>query len=76
MDTNALIQELASSAAPVRRLPAPWARMLIWLALSIPFLADIWLLMPSEVSPAAAIRPSAKRTFTRLILISLQTLLF
>ena len=44
MDTNALIQELANSAAPVRRLPAPWARMLLWLVLSVPFLAVIiWL---------------------------------
>jgi hypothetical protein len=56
MDTNALIQELASSTAPVRRLPAPWARMLLWLALSVPFLAAvIWLMTPSEISPAAAI---------------------
>src|SRR5437867_1188947 len=56
MDTNALIQELANSAAPVRRLPAPWARMLIWLALSVPFLAAvIWLMMPSDINPAAAL---------------------
>ena len=55
MDTNALIQELANSAAPVQRLPAPWARMLIWLALSAPFLAVIWLVMPSEINPVAAI---------------------
>jgi len=54
MDTNALIQELANSAAPVQRLPAPWARMLIWLALSAPFLAVIWLVMPSEINPVAA----------------------
>src|SRR5438034_1112309 len=27
MDTDALIEELASSAAPVRRLPAPWASL-------------------------------------------------
>jgi hypothetical protein len=56
MDTNALIQELANSAAPVQRLPAPWVRMLIWLALSVPFLAAvIWLMMPSDINPAAAI---------------------
>jgi hypothetical protein len=56
MDTNALIQELANSAAPVQRLPAPWARMLIWLALSAPFLAAvIWLVMPSDINPVAAI---------------------
>jgi hypothetical protein len=56
MDTSTLIQELANSAAPVRRLPAPWARMLIWLALSAPVLAAvIWLMMPSDIHPAVAI---------------------
>jgi len=56
MDTNALIQELADSAVPVRRLPAPWVRMLIWLALSVPILAAvIWLVMPSDINPVAAI---------------------
>jgi len=56
MDTNALIAELASSAAPVRRLLAPWARTLMWLALSVPFLVVvIWLMKPSEISPIAAL---------------------
>jgi len=56
MDTNALIAELANSAAPVRRLPTPWARMLLWLALSLPFLAAvIWLMMPRDISPVAAL---------------------
>jgi hypothetical protein len=56
MDTNALIQELVNSAAPVERLRAPWVRMLIWLALSVPFLATvIWLLMPSDINPVATI---------------------
>jgi hypothetical protein len=56
MDTNALSQELANSAAPVRRLPAPWARMLTWLALSVPLLAAvIWLMMPSDINPVAAL---------------------
>ena len=56
MDTNALIQELADSAVPVRRLPSPWARMLLWLALSVPILAAvIWLVMPSDINPVAAI---------------------
>jgi hypothetical protein len=58
MDTNALIQELANSAAPVQRLSAPWARMLLWLAVSVPFLtAVIWLMMPSGVTPAAIVDP-------------------
>ena len=56
MDTNALIEELARSAAPVRRLPVPWARMLLWLALSIPVLvAVIWLMKPSDINPVAAL---------------------
>jgi hypothetical protein len=56
MDTNALIQELANSATPIQRLPAPWARMLIWLALSVPFLATvIWMMMPSDINPVATI---------------------
>jgi hypothetical protein len=56
MDTNTLIAELASSAAPVRRLPAPAPRMLLWFALSVPFLiAVIFMLKPSEISPLAAL---------------------
>ena len=56
MDTNALIQELANSAVPIRRLPTPWARMFLWLALSVPFLvAVIWLMMPSDINPVAAL---------------------
>src|SRR5207247_10359059 len=56
MDTNALIQELANSAAPVRRLPPPGARMLIWLALSVPFLiAVIWLMVTNDIDPAATL---------------------
>jgi len=56
MDTNALIQELANSAAPVRRLPPPSARMLLWLALSVPVLvAVIWLMMPGDINPIAAL---------------------
>jgi hypothetical protein len=55
MDTNALIAELANSAVPVRRLPAPWARMLMWLVLSVPFLAVIWLVMPTDIKLVAAL---------------------
>ena len=50
MDTNALIAELANSATPVRRLPTPWVRMLMWLVISVPFLAVIWLVMPSDIN--------------------------
>jgi hypothetical protein len=55
MDTNALIDELTNSAVPVRRLPAPWVRMLLWLAVSAPFLVVVFWLMPSHIDLAGAI---------------------
>jgi hypothetical protein len=56
MDTNALIAELTNSAAPVRRLPAPSLRVLMWLAFSVPFLVLVtWLMKPSEINPVAAL---------------------
>ena len=36
MDTSRLIAELSNHADPVRRLPSPWVRTLLWLALAIP----------------------------------------
>jgi hypothetical protein len=39
MDTRTLIDRLAADPTQVRRLPAPWARTLVWLALSAPCLA-------------------------------------
>jgi hypothetical protein len=36
MDTDALISRLSDRAAPVRRLPPPWKRTLVWLALGLP----------------------------------------
>jgi hypothetical protein len=55
MDTNTLIEQIAADAAPVRRLPSPWVRMLLWLALSVPFLAAVVWLMPSEMRPGAVV---------------------
>jgi hypothetical protein len=45
MDTRNLIDQLAADAAPVRPLPTPWARTLVWLALSVAYLAVVVLVM-------------------------------
>lgn len=46
MDTNALIQQLAGQAAPIRRLAPPWQRAAIWFAISLPYMAAIALTHP------------------------------
>jgi hypothetical protein len=56
MDTNKLIARLAADATPVRPLAAPWVRMLVWLAISLPYVAAVVLLMPPEVNLAQALR--------------------
>ncbi len=38
-ETNALIQRLAESSVPVRRLPAPWMRTILWLGIAVPYIA-------------------------------------
>ena len=44
LDTDQLIRQLASRPAPVQRLPAPWRRAAIWLAISFPYVAAVtWL---------------------------------
>jgi hypothetical protein len=39
METEKLIQGLTETAVPVRRLPAPLTRTMLWLAISIPYVA-------------------------------------
>jgi hypothetical protein len=53
METNDLITRLAAQSAPVRRLPAPWLRGLLWLAISAPYVAIVVMLgpMPSNLAP-------------------------
>jgi hypothetical protein len=46
LDTNALIQQLAGQAAPIRRLAPPWQRAAIWFAISLPYMAAIALTHP------------------------------
>src|SRR5262249_24963918 len=41
--------ELAAHATPVKRLRPPWARMLAWVALSLPAVAIIIVVMSTEV---------------------------
>lgn len=43
MDTDQLIHKLAGQTVPVRRLPAPWRRAAIWLAISLPYVAVMTL---------------------------------
>jgi len=52
METNVLIRELAASAGPVQRLRAPWMRTLLWLAISLPYVAAIVLVMPTDMNLA------------------------
>jgi len=49
METDALIAELAAHATPVKRLWPPCARMLAWVALSLPAVAIIIAVMSTEV---------------------------
>jgi hypothetical protein len=53
METNDLIVRLAAESTPVRLLPAPWLRGLLWLAISAPYVAMVVMLgpMPSNLAP-------------------------
>lgn len=56
MDTNELIEILARDATPVRRLPVPWLRTAIWLAISGLYVALLIVLMSPNVDRLAGIR--------------------
>jgi hypothetical protein len=45
METERLIQTLVATAAPVRPLPHPWFRSVLWLAIAIPYMALIVYVM-------------------------------
>lgn len=45
MDTQRLIETLINDSGPVRRLPRPWLRCALWLAISVPYLALIVVMM-------------------------------
>jgi len=44
VETSELIERLAAGVVPVRRLISPWRRALLWLAMSVPYVAAVvWL---------------------------------
>src|SRR5262249_50494754 len=45
-DTNQLIRELAEHVGPVRRVPGPGVRALMWFAVSLTYIALFVVLMP------------------------------
>ena len=45
MDTNSLIQQLASGSNPTRPLSNPWARTAVWLAISVPYVLLVVLII-------------------------------
>jgi hypothetical protein len=45
VDTNSLIQKLASNSNPTRSLSNPWARTAIWLAISVPYVFFVVLIV-------------------------------
>jgi hypothetical protein len=55
VNTDELIQRLAAHNAPVRRLRPPWARALIWLAMTLPYVALVILLHPHTPGVAGSL---------------------
>ena len=49
METSALIRHLAADAAPVHRLPPPWLRMAMWLAISLPYVCTVVVMKPAAI---------------------------
>ncbi|MBS0536395.1 MAG: DUF1109 domain-containing protein [Proteobacteria bacterium] len=45
MDTQHLIDTLIDNSRPVQRLPRPWVRCALWLAIAVPYLALIVVMM-------------------------------
>jgi hypothetical protein len=57
MDTDRLIDRLAADLKPVRSLSPPWARMALWLAVALPYVAAVVWSKVAMVDPAAAADP-------------------
>ena len=49
METSELIRHLATGAAPVRRLPPPWLRTAMWLAISLPYVCAVVVMKPAAI---------------------------
>jgi hypothetical protein len=45
METASLIHHLTANVPPVHRLPPPWMRVVVWLAIAIPYIAVVVTLM-------------------------------
>jgi len=59
IDTQQLIERLAGDAAPVGRLPAPWVRTALWLALAaVNLLAFVLVMSPRRDLGAAIANPA------------------
>lgn len=52
-NTDDLIRQIAAAAAPVRRLPSPWRRALLWLALAVPYAAVVIWFYPATPAVSA-----------------------
>ena len=62
MDTDQLIHQLAGRTAPVRRLPLPWRRAALWLAISMPYVAAV-MFVHSMSMPVDLVQMLADRQF-------------
>jgi hypothetical protein len=49
METDQLIERLATRVLPVQRLRPPWVRMLTWFAISLPYVAAVVVVMSGDV---------------------------
>jgi hypothetical protein len=54
MDTDELIKRLAADLKPVRPLRPPWIRAILWLAISLPYVAAVVWAKLSMVDPVQA----------------------
>jgi len=52
MDTDSLISRIAADSTPVRRLPPPWRRTLVWFLLALPTLILVLAMHGLDVSLA------------------------
>jgi hypothetical protein len=49
VETGELIRHLAIGAAPVHRLPPPWLRTAMWLAISLPYVASVVVMKSAAI---------------------------
>jgi len=49
METSELIRHLATGAVPVHRLPPPWLRTAMWLAISLPYVASVVVMKSAAI---------------------------